>query len=361
MRVLIINSRGHWMNGWATEPKKLDIIIEILKKASLDVRSIEVDSLEQLEKELTQTSSDTLVWVNAYWVNVGDGKLDWLSRYVENHNLPLIGQSQKTLESLLRKDECQSKLNDANIPVPSYVVINKEQIANTEDIITASNIPFPIVVKPTNESRSSGVKIINTLSEACSYVQIVFEKYPDGNVIIEEFLPMDDVTCGYIELNGQALLLPSYQVVKGMDCKNEVYGEEHYSLPVSAIQHTCVYDESILAQLKESIPAIIRLFDISSITRVDSRANKDGILNFFDTNGMPGLNFPSSAIIKQCCNHFPQYSQEYVFECLINTIVLDKLIEYQLTIPEGLEQNNLFELESKTTIKLDLAEVMAYA
>jgi len=294
-----------------------------------------------------------LVWVNAYWVNIGDGKLDWLNTYVEKYDFPLIGQTQKTLENLLRKDECQSKLNEANIPIPQFVIIQKEEISATKNIILNSGIDFPIVVKPTNESRSSGVKIIKNIEEASEYVKEVFDKYPEGNVIIEEFLPKDDITCGYIQLNGEVLLLPSYLVVEGVDCKKEIYGEEHYLLSQDAVQHTCVHDKAILTQLKEYMSSIVNIFEIKGITRIDSRANKDGQLRFFDTNGMPGLNYPSSAIIKQCCNHFPDYSQDYIFECLINTIVLDRLIEYNFSIPKTLSDNNLFNLKSETAIKLD--------
>ena len=361
MNILIINSTGHWMNGWATEPKSLEIIIKVLEKASLEVQSVEVSSLEQLEQILAKTSSDTLVWVNAYWINVGGEKLDWLNTYVENHELPIAGQNQKTLEELLRKDACQSALMKANIPIPSNLVIRKEEMANAAELISNENMDFPIVVKPANESRSSGVKIVENLVAAVSYVEFIFDKYPEGNVIIEEFLSGDDITCGYIELDGQALLLPSYQVVEGMDCKNEVYGEEHYLLPASAIQHICVKDESILNQLKTFIPRIVDVFNIRSVTRIDSRPNEHGLLRFFDTNGMPGLNFPASAIIKQCHNHFPNYSIDYVFECLINTIVLDKLITYNLEIPNSLKEHNLFELSSETAMKLQLKETDVYA
>ncbi|MDC1162046.1 hypothetical protein OAT18_01250 [Tenacibaculum sp.] len=356
MDILIINSKNHWVNGWAKEPEKLDIIIKILEKSGFTVRSVEVEELEQLQNILNETSQDTLVWINAYWINIGGSKVDWLNAYVEKHNLPLVGQSQKTLENLLRKDLCQSMLENTNIPIPSHIVIYKDQITEIASIIGSSLLTFPIVVKPTNESRSSGVRIVHNITEVSKYIKLIFEQYPEGNIIVEEFLPMDDVTCGYIELNGEVLLLPSYNLVEGMNCKEEIFGEDHYLLPVSAIQQPCVKDESILTQFKKHVPAIVKLFGIKGITRVDGRANKKGELNFFDINGMPGLNFPESAIIKQCYNHFPKYSKEYVFECLINTIILDKLIEYNFTIPKKVNDNNLFVLESSTVLKLE-AEV----
>jgi D-alanine-D-alanine ligase-like ATP-grasp enzyme len=352
MEILIINSKGYWMNGWAIEPSKLEVIIKVLQKPGLKVRSIEVDSVEELESLLDDVSPDTLVWVNAYWVKIDDNKVDWLSAYVEKRNLPLIGQSQKTLNSLLKKDVCQAKLSETKIPAPQYIIIEKNKINAVERIIFENNIEFPLVAKPTNESRSSGIKIIKDVIEAKEYVKSIFKKYPDGNIIMEEFLPNDDVTCGYIQLKDEYMLLPNYLVVKGMNCENEIYGEKHYLLSPSEIEYVCVKDESILNQFEKYTPAIVDLFDIQSITRVDARMNKAGVLNFFDINGMPGLNFPSSAIIKQCVAHFPGHDIEYIFECLINTILYDKLFKYNVAIPSEIEEHNLFNLESKTVIKL---------
>jgi D-alanine-D-alanine ligase-like ATP-grasp enzyme len=340
------------MNGWAIEPSKLDIIIKILENSGLKVRSIEVDSVKELQRFLDAVSPDTLVWVNAYWVNLEDNKVDWLSAYVEKRNLPLVGQSQKTLNALLKKDVCQSKLNEAKIPAPQYVILKKNEINAVERIIREGNIEFPLVAKPTNESRSSGIKIIKDVTEAKEYVKSIFKKYPDGNIIMEEFLPNDDVTCGYIQLKEKCMLLPTYLVVEGMNCENEIYGEKHYLLSPFDVKHVCIKDESILNQFKEYTPSIIGLFDIQSVTRVDARLNKVGVLNFFDINGMPCLNFPSSAIIKQCVAHFPEYDREYIFECLINTILYDKLFKYNFAIPSAIEDHNLFNLESKTVIKL---------
>ena len=352
MNILIINSKGHWKNGWAISPNKLETISKIFQKSDFNIKSVEINHVTQLEKELAQIDSDTLVWINAYWVNIGNNRLDWLNRYVEQNHLPLIGQSQKTLENLLKKDYCQSKMKAVNIPVPSYLIIKKHQINDVKNIISNSNLNFPVVIKPTNESRSSGVKIIKNITDAIHHITTLFNKFPNGHIIIEEFLPGEDITCGYLELNGEALLLPSYRIVDGMKCENENYSEEHYLLPVSAIQHNCIYDSAILEQLKKEVPSIIQLFEINSVTRVDARANKEGVLSFFDINGMPGLNFPESSLIQQCFHHFPTYDKEYIFECLINTIILDKLIQYNFNIPKTISDNNLFNLNSETIIKV---------
>ena len=43
------------------------------------------------------------------------------------------------------------------------------------------------------------------------------------------------------------------------------------------------------------------------VIRIDARLDAQGQLKIFDINGMPGLNYPISALIKQCFSHFPNY------------------------------------------------------
>lgn len=357
MKIVILNSKGHWTNGWVTEPKFLQTVVGILEKSSFEVHSIEVENEVQLEMELDKISPDTLVWVNAYWIDKVQGEADWLNTYVEKRDLLLVGQSQRTLEALLCKDDTQVKMQNTGLPVPAHIVIRNSEVDKAKILIAEGMIDFPMVVKPTNESRSAGVKIVENMTEAIAHIDLVFERYPQGNIIIEEFLPSEDITCGYIELNGEALLLPTYLVVEGMNCESQVYSEDDYLRPNSRIKHVCVSESSVLIQLEEYVPRIIDLFKIESITRVDTRANKNGELNFFDINGMPGLNFPESATIKQCFVHFSDYEKEYIFECLINTIVLDKLKRNNLNVPEEMETHNLFNLKSDTVIKVKAVKI----
>ena len=74
MKMLFINSRGHWRNGWLTSPEELRIATGVLRKAGMEVETTEVESVPQLEKVLDEISPDTLLWPNAYYVNAGAGK-----------------------------------------------------------------------------------------------------------------------------------------------------------------------------------------------------------------------------------------------------------------------------------------------
>ena len=74
MKILFLNSRGHWRNGWLTSPEELQIAVNVLRKAGMTVETAEVESVPQLEKVLGEVSDGALLWPNAYYVNAGAGK-----------------------------------------------------------------------------------------------------------------------------------------------------------------------------------------------------------------------------------------------------------------------------------------------
>lgn len=351
MKITIINSKGHWVNGWVMNPEKQRIITDILQRAGLKVQVIEVASLGELQQALDKASADTLIWPNAYLLHGEAQQAETLVDRIEKYQLPLVGSGHETLMRLLQKDTCQRELKRAGIPVSPHVVIEKDEISALEGLILSGGLEFPVVLKPTKESRSNGVVMAANMGIAIEKAKDIAEKYPDSKIIIEEFLPGDDVTCGYFQMGDDILLLPSYCAIEGLDCKTGIYSEYHYRQPHTIESHPNVEDESIIAQFQQFVPAIADLFDIRSHTRVDARLDKKGTLRFFDINGMPGLNFPMSAVIKQAVTHFPSYSREFLFQCLIHTVVGEALLRYDLPIPTVMERDNLFNLESRTVWK----------
>ena len=133
MKISIINSKGHWINGWAVNPSVLGTVVEILQKAGFSVEVHEVVSLKELKNRLEKTDSRTLVWPNAYLVNAGRDTADLIS-WIEKYQLPLVGSSHQTLQKLLQKDVCQSELEKAGIPVPTYRIVRKNEIKNINQI-----------------------------------------------------------------------------------------------------------------------------------------------------------------------------------------------------------------------------------
>lgn len=358
MKIIFINSKGHWVHGWFTSAASLQFGMEALQKAGLETTQVEVENLSGLEKTLDGVSEDTIIWPNAYFVNNGKNKAVWLSERMEARKIPFIGSGFHALQQVLKKDFCQSRLAEHHLPIPSFLIINRENCIHLEFLIEAKNIEFPVVLKPTAESGSIGICKADTLKEAKRFAFEILINFPNSNVILEEFLPSDDITCGFLEMGDEAMLLPTYYIVKNAPGDKNVLSRKERSLSWDGVNKIQPYvtDPDILSQLKARAPEIAKIFGIRGITRIDGRLDKKGVLRFFDVNGLPALCFPDDVTVKQCFTCFPDYPPMKIYEALICTIVHHALLTYGMELPAFIQENHLFNLQSDIVIRQKLAE-----
>lgn len=351
--ITIICSKGHWRNGYLTEKKELGFAIKILEKAEIKIDVVEVENVEELTAVLDNISENTLVWGNAYYVGHGE-KSVWLNDFIKEKGIPFLGSEAQTLRNLLQKDVCQNILKKADFPVPQFTVITAETLANAEDIILKSKIEFPMVLKPTAESGSVGVVVAKNMAEAIAKTQRIIADFPLSHVIIEAFLPSDDITCGFFELGNEVLLLPTYYLVKSVSGKEHILDRTQRLREWDDVDkmQPVVTKKAILNQLKMHVPKIVKALDIHDFTRIDGRLDKNGMLHFFDVNGMPALDFPSSVLNKQCFSCFPDYSQEAVFVALLHTVVQNAFMRYGMVVPKAMKEHNLFTMKSDWVMRM---------
>ncbi|HMQ63929.1 MAG TPA: hypothetical protein PKE06_24810 [Flavilitoribacter sp.] len=357
MKIVFLNSRGHWRNGWLTSPEELQIVVNILEKAGIETAATELETVDQLERVLDGITPDTLLWPNAYFVNEADGRIVWLNEYIEARGLPFIGSNAKTLKTVLEKDACQAILRKSGLPIPDFTVITRENLPDMEALITERIGSFPVVLKPTAESGSVGVCLAHDMDQARGGAAGILDEFPHSNVIIEEFLPSDDITCGFVQLGDQVMLLPTAYLVKTAPGKSNILSRKerlrHWDDQDKIMPH--ISDAAIQDQLKAHIPQIAAALEIKGITRIDGRLDKNGALRFFDVNGLPALCFPDAVMVKQCFTCFPGYAPKEVFVGLIHTIVHHAILLYGMEVPKAIARRNLFTMESDLVIESNAA------
>jgi D-alanine-D-alanine ligase-like ATP-grasp enzyme len=360
MKIKIISSKGHWRNGWLTTPQELQRAVDILTQAGVEVTSVEVSNVTQLEYELDNVDSQTMIWSNAYYVNNGTEKAVWLNDYVQARNLPLVGSSAQTLRNVMQKNDCQQILGKANLPIPAHAVLTRANLDEISTILEQSEVEFPMVLKPTAEAGSVGVTLVKTMEEAVAKTQQILAEFPLSQVIAENFLPSEDITCGFLRLGDQVMLLATKYLVKSVPSKDNIMSrkerlqewDEHDKVQPH------VTEPEILTQLQRYIPQIIEVLKVEDISRIDGRLDATGQLRFFDVNGLPALDFPESAMNNQCFNCFPDYSKEEVSKALIHTIVYNALLRYGMDVPQAFKDLNMFTMESNRVMKVNQADLM---
>jgi biotin carboxylase len=93
-----------------------------------------------------------------------------------NEFLGLRGVSLKTALLVKNKDQFRVKLKELDYDMPKFEIITKNSISKLEEILL--NIPYPLIVKPTNNSASRDMKIFYENSkELILFIKSKIKKY----------------------------------------------------------------------------------------------------------------------------------------------------------------------------------------
>lgn len=358
MKITIINSKGHWKNGWISSQTDLQSLITSLERNNCTVDTFEVDSVASLEAILKDINDDTLILPNAYYVDqqAGSKETVWMVDIIEAHNLPFIGSNSQTLQNVLQKDVCQSILQQHQLPIPVFTILEPTDIGNEDAILTASNLTYPAIIKLTAESGSMGIddtSLVNNQQEAVVKIQKMLQQYQQ-NVIVEEFLPSNDITISYIQgINGEIKLLTTWYLITNKPGTHSVLGHKERFMPWGGVKQMLeVKDENILKQVETIAPKVCQVLNIKDITRIDGRLDQHGQLKIFDVNGFPALCFPESVGVHQIISCFPEYEPIVLFDALVNTMILSAANRYQMNVPEKIQQHNFFTLNTMKTVTI---------
>jgi len=269
---------------------------------------------------------------------------------IEAYKLPFVGSDSTTLKNVLEKDICQALLKANGIPIPEFAVVSQLQAGNEKAILESSELNYPAVVKLTAESGSMGMdnsSLVQNQNEATTQIRTMIQRY-QGDVIIEEFLPSDDITIGCFQgRNGESKLLATWYLVSSKPGVTSIMGhKERFMKWGGDKKMTPVKEASILKQVEKLIPKVCKILKIRDVTRIDGRLDKNGQLKIFDVNGFPALCFPEGVGVQQGLTYFSDSEDYHVFDALINTIVLSAANRYNLEVPDAVNFNNFFTLKN---------------
>lgn len=346
MRVVLLNSREHWRNGWIGDAHELERSIEALDRAGCRVEVVEVEDPRRCAAMLARLPKDTLVWTNAYYVGGRHGARVMLNTLAENAGLPVMGSSARALHDMLYKDVCQRRLRAAGVPVPASHVLRRGCFEEDLEGFRASDLTAPWVLKPTAESSSRGVHLVRSHYELERRALGLLEQFTTSDVLIEAFLPSADVTCGYVRYDGRTMLLPSYYVIRGRPGETTVlsYEARQTSWSGEAKALVPVEDEDVLDQLRRWVPQIVEVLGVRDVTRIDGRLDARGRLRFFDVNGFPGLGAAESTGVAQVRSFFRGCDPGAVYDAYLYTIVGNACLRMGLPVPAKMRAHNLMTL-----------------
>jgi D-alanine-D-alanine ligase len=122
------------------------------------------------------------------------------------------------------------------LPTPRYVWLAPEQQTHEQVRTVPDELGLPLIVKPPREGSSIGVSKVNGYSEIADAVKLSAQYDPD--VLCEEFIAGDEVTCPVLGQGPDAIALPVVRIVApegGYDYQNKYFTDDTVYLVPSGL------------------------------------------------------------------------------------------------------------------------------
>ncbi|WKN30539.1 D-alanine--D-alanine ligase [Porifericola rhodea] len=214
-----------------------------------------------------------------------DGKIQG---YLELMNIPYSGCDVITSSITFNKNLCKRIVASYGFTTPQSVMLNQQMEYKTEEI--AKDLSFPCFVKPNNGGSSFGASKVDEVSQLDAAIKLAFEH--DKEVLIEEYIKGQEMTCGVFFTDGKAQALPITEIVSKnafFDYKAKYEGDSEEITPARISEDQTAECQSLTEQ-------IYTLLNCKGLARIDYLL-KDGVFYFIEVNTTPG--FSRESIIPQ--------------------------------------------------------------
>lgn len=217
--------------------------------------------------------------------------------------VPYSGSDPLTLSLCLHKARAKEILAYHGVPTAPFMLIDSREdlhrLLGGASTLSAPSELIPLFVKPVHEGSSKGIterNLVRTADELESQVLSLLATY-EQPVLVEEFLPGGEFTCGVLGNGSGARVLP----LVGMnfaalpDRALPIYGFEAKWLwdrpddPLDIFQCPAPVSEAMRSSIERVVLRAYRALGCRDWSRVDVRLDADGVPNVVEVNPLPGI------------------------------------------------------------------------
>jgi D-alanine-D-alanine ligase len=217
--------------------------------------------------------------------------------------VPYSGSDPLTLSLCLDKSRAKEILSYHRVPTAPFLLVDS---AEDLDHLIAGALPLsppseivPLFVKPVHEGSSKGIterNFVRNADELEAQVLFLLEKYQQP-VLVEEFLPGAEFTCGVLGNGSEARVLPIVGMNFGALPRGAVpiYGFEAKWIwdrpesPLDIFACPAPIPESMRTAIERVVLRAYRVLGCRDWARVDVRLDADGVPNIVEVNPLPGI------------------------------------------------------------------------
>lgn len=252
--------------------------------AALRSAGCPVEEVDVRDRDWVLPKGTDVVFVALHGAYGEDGELQ---EELEKRGIPFTGSGSEACRRALDKASAKDLFRKAGIVVPEGIVLRGSAAAPRAD-----DLPFglPVVVKPSREGSSIGVRIVR--EEAGITAAVREARKSDDLVLVERYIPGRELTVGV--LGDEAL--PSIEIrPKGgwYDYTNKyTAGNTEYLVPAPV-------NLDIEGQLRDLALQAHRALGCRDMSRSDFRLDEVGGMYLLEVNTIPGMTetslFPKAA------------------------------------------------------------------
>ncbi|HEY1860913.1 MAG TPA: ATP-grasp domain-containing protein [Gemmataceae bacterium] len=271
-------------------PVTIEAIAAVLRAADHEV--IKLGDGRELLKRLLADPPD-FVFNIAEGEGVGRSREARVPAVLEMLGIPYTGSDPLTLAVTLDKDCAKRLVASAGVAVPKNCLVTPNRKCQSYAG------PFPAIVKPAWEGSSKGIRNCCVVDRAEDLPSVIESLRRDHRqpVMVEEFIPGDEVTVGVLG-DGPPRILGVMRVLPRQPTERFVYSLEVKRDFRNQVRYECP-PKLPAPQVKAIEGAALNAYEVlgcRDVARVDFRV-RDGVPYFLELNPLPGLNPESSDLV----------------------------------------------------------------
>ena len=147
-----------------------------------------------------------------------------------------------------------------------------------------TSLPYPLFVKSNNGGSSIDLFRVNDEAQLAEALNTLFDHHQE--VVIETFIPGQEITCGVVGRPGEEKALPPVLIVP----KREFFDfHDKYAPDGAAELCPAPLSPEVTAKVQETAVAAHRCLGLSGYSRADFRLSGSGELFVLEVNTLPGM------------------------------------------------------------------------
>ena len=221
----------------------------------------------------------------------------------EFFGLPYSGSDPFTLSLCLDKARTKEILSYHRVPTAPFLLVESHEdlhrlLGGASPLSPPSEI-LPLFVKPVHEGSSKGIterNFVRSADELEAQVHFLLETY-EQPVLVEEFLPGSEFTCGVLGNGTGARVLPIVGMNFGALPTGAVpiYGFEakwvwdRPEKPLDIFECPARLSDGMRTAIEKVVLRAYRVLGCRDWSRIDVRLDADGVPNVVEVNPLPGI------------------------------------------------------------------------